>query len=109
VHLRALGVTASKRSGELPDVPTIAESGLPGDESTSWVLLLAPANLPPPILYKLHMETVKMLALPDVKERVARLGADIIANNPAEARKYVMSEMQKWSKTVRAAGIKSGQ
>jgi tripartite-type tricarboxylate transporter receptor subunit TctC len=108
-RLRALGVTASKRSGELPDVPTIAEAGVPGYEATSWIVFFAPANLPPAVLNKLHTETIKALALPDVKERTARLGSDIIGNNPVQARAFVLSEMQKWAKTVKAAGITSGQ
>jgi tripartite-type tricarboxylate transporter receptor subunit TctC len=108
-RLRALGVTASKRSTELPEVPTIAEAGVPGYESTSWILLFGPANMPAPVINKLYTETAKTLSLPDVRERIARLGADVIASNPAEARRYVTSEMEKWSKTVKAAGIKSGQ
>jgi tripartite-type tricarboxylate transporter receptor subunit TctC len=108
-RLRALGVTSAKRSGELPDVPTIAESGVPGYESTSWGLLFAPARLPATIVDKLHRETVRALALPDVKERLARLGAEPIGNTPREAHQFVRAELEKWSKTVKAAGIKSGE
>ncbi|MGE5522402.1 MAG: tripartite tricarboxylate transporter substrate binding protein [Rhodospirillaceae bacterium] len=106
-RLRALGVTSKTRSAELPDVPTIAESGVPGYESTSWGVLYGPARLPAPVVEKIHRETVRALGMPDVKERLARLGAVPIGNSPAEAAQYVKAEMEKWGKTVRAAGIKS--
>ena len=104
-RLRALGVTSKNRSAELPDVPAIAEN-VPGYESTSWVLLMGPAKLPPAVVGKLNQETVRVLGLPDVKERLARLGSEPVGNSPDEARKFVRAELEKWSKTVKAAGIK---
>jgi tripartite-type tricarboxylate transporter receptor subunit TctC len=103
-RLRALGVTSKKRSAEFPDAPAIAES-VPGFESTSWGVLVAPAKVPPPIIDKLSKEAVRALNTPDVKERMARLGAEVVGNAPAEARKFLSDEVQKWAKTVKAAGI----
>jgi tripartite-type tricarboxylate transporter receptor subunit TctC len=107
-RLRPLGVTGAKRSAEFPDVPAIAET-VPGYESTSWVLLLGPAKLPAAIVDRLHQETLRALALPDVKERLARMGSDIVGSRPEEARKFIRAELEKWAKTVKAAGITSGQ
>jgi tripartite-type tricarboxylate transporter receptor subunit TctC len=107
-RLRALGVTSAKRSGEFPDVPAIGES-VPGYEATSWVLMMGPAKIPPTIVDKLRRETVRALALPDVKERLARLGSETVGSSPAEARKFIRAELELWAKTVKAAGIKSGQ
>lgn len=107
-RLRALGVTGAKRSAEFPDVPAIAET-VPGYESTSWVLVMGPAGMPPAIPARLHKETLRALELPDVRERLTRMGSDIIGSTPVEARKFIRAELDKWSKTVKAAGIKSGQ
>jgi tripartite-type tricarboxylate transporter receptor subunit TctC len=103
-RLRALGVTSKNRSAELPDVPAIAET-VPGFESTSWGVMVAPAQTPAAIIDKLNKETVRALQLPDVKERMARLGAEVVGNTPAEARGFLREEVQKWAKTVKAAGI----
>ena len=103
-RLRALGVTSKNRAVEFPDVPAIAES-VPGYESTSWGVLIAPAKVPPAIIDKLNKETVRALHLPDVKERMARLGAEVVGNTPAEARAFLRAEVEKWARTVKAAGI----
>jgi len=107
-RVRALGVTSKNRSAELPDAPPIADT-VPGYESTSWVLIMGPAKIPAAISNRLHQETVRALAFPDVKERLARMGSDIIGSNPDEARRFIRVELEKWAKTVKAAGIKSGQ
>jgi len=107
-RVRALGVTGLKRSAELPDAPPIADT-VPGYESTSWVLIMGPAKLPAAIAGLLHKETVRALAFPDVKERLARMGSDIIGSSPNEAHAFVRAELEKWAKTVKAAGIKSGE
>ncbi|HEV7820984.1 MAG TPA: tripartite tricarboxylate transporter substrate binding protein [Burkholderiales bacterium] len=107
-RLRALGVTSKNRSAEFPDVPAIGEI-VPGYESTSWGVMVAPAKTPAAIIDKLNKETVRALQLPDVKERMARLGAEVVANSPAEARKFLHDEVQKWAKTVKAAGITPDQ
>ncbi len=103
-RLRALGVTSKARAAEFPDVPAIGET-VPGYESTSWGVMVAPAKTPPAIIDKLNRETVRALQLPDVKERMARLGAEVVGNTPAEARKFLHEEVLKWAKTVKAAGI----
>jgi len=105
---RALGVTSKHRSAELPDAPPIADT-VPGYESTSWVLIMGPAKIPAAVAGRLHQETVRALAFPDVKERLARMGSDIVGSSPDEARKFIRAELEKWAKTVKAAGIKSGQ
>ncbi len=103
-RLRALGVTSKNRSTEFPDVPAIGEI-VTGYESTSWGVMVAPAKTPAAIIDKLNRETVRALQLPDVKERMARLGAEVVGNSPAEARRFLHDEVQKWAKTVKAAGI----
>lgn len=103
-RLRALGVTSKNRSAEFPDVPAIGEI-VTGYESTSWGVMVAPAKTPPAVIEKLNRETVRALQLPDVKERMARLGAEVVGNSPAEARRFLHEEVQKWAKTVKAAGV----
>ena len=106
-RVRAIGVTSKNRSAELPDVLPIADT-VPGYESTSWVLIMGPSKMPAPVVNRLHKETVRALAFPDVKERLARMGSDIVGSSPDEARKFIRAELEKWAKTVKAAGIKSG-
>jgi tripartite-type tricarboxylate transporter receptor subunit TctC len=105
-RLRALAVTGVKRSPALPDVPTTAESALRGLESDTLQGMLAPAGTPKPIVTRLHAEIVKIVALPDVKERVTGLGFDIIASAPDQFAAQIRSEVEKWSKVVKSAGIK---
>jgi len=107
-RVRALGVTSKNRSAELPDAPPIADT-VPGYESTSWVLIMGPAKMPAAVVKRLHQETVRALAFADVKERLARMGSDIVGSSPEEARKFIRAELEKWAKTVKAAGIKGGQ
>ena len=107
-RLRALGVTSKNRAAEFPDVPAINES-VPGYESSSWGVLIAPAKVSPAIIEKLNKETVRALHLPDVKEKMARLGAEVVGNTTAEARKFLNDEVEKWAKTVKAAGITAEQ
>lgn len=105
-RLKALGVTSGRRSPEFPDLPTVTESGVPGFESTSWVVMLAPARTPSAVVERLNQETVRALGLPEVRERLARLGAEPVGNSSAEARRFVHAEVEKWAKTVKNAGIK---
>jgi len=107
-RVRALGVTSKNRSAELPDAPPIADA-VPGYESTSWVLIMGPAKIPAAISDRLHKETVRALAFPDVKERLARMGSDVVGSSPQEARTFIRAELEKWAKTVKAAGITSAQ
>jgi len=107
-RVRALGVTSKHRSAELPDAPPIADA-VPGYESTSWVLIMGPAKIPAAVSDRLHKETVRALAFPDVKERLARMGSDVVGSSPQEARTFIRAELEKWAKTVKAAGITSAQ
>jgi tripartite-type tricarboxylate transporter receptor subunit TctC len=104
--LRALAVTSLRRSSAAPELPTIAESGYPGFEVTIWNGLLAPARTPAAIVRKLHLETVKVLALPDLRAKLADLGSEGIGNSPDEFAGAIKSEIPKWAKVIKDAGIK---
>ena len=104
--LRALAVTSLRRSSAAPELPTIAESGYPGFEVTVWNGLLAPAGTPATIVRKLHLETVKALALPDLRAKLADLGLEGIGNSPDEFAAVIKSEIPKWAKVIKEAGIK---
>lgn len=105
-RLRAIAVTSLKRSSSAPEVPTIAESGYPGFEVTIWYGLLASAGTPPAIIRRLHLETVKALAQPDVRAKLADLGLDAIGNSPDEFAAIIKSEIPIWAKVIKEAGIK---
>lgn len=102
--LRPIAVTTAKRSPELPDVPTIAESGVPGYEATSWFGMFAPAATPKPVLDKLHAALMKVLAQPDVKKKIAEQGGDVVAETPAQFAAFIHSESVKWGKVVKESG-----
>ena len=104
--LRALGVTSGKRAAGLPDIPTIAESGVPGYEAIQWYGLLAPAGTPRDIVNKVQAETARVLLLPEVKERLSADGAEPVGNRPDEFAAYIRAELVKWDKVVKSAGIK---
>jgi tripartite-type tricarboxylate transporter receptor subunit TctC len=105
-RLRGIAVTGAKRSNAIADVPTMAEVGFKGQEADTLQGLLVPAGTPKPIVDRLHGLVVKMMALPDVKSRVEGLGFDIIASSPTEFTAQVKVEVEKWTKVVKAAGIK---
>jgi len=105
--LIALGVSTAKRSSALPNVPTIAEAALPGFEYNLWVGVFAPAGTPPDIVDKINKDIDKVLQTPDVKERLATLGAEPMPMSPAEFRKFVQSEIDDSAKVIKAAGIKA--
>jgi tripartite-type tricarboxylate transporter receptor subunit TctC len=102
-------VTSIRRSGAAPDLPTMAESGFPGFEAVPWFGLMAPAGTPPAILAKIHGETVRVLAMPDVKKRLAELGLDLIGGSPAEFAAAIESETPQWAKIIKAAGIRASE
>ncbi|HEY1475149.1 MAG TPA: tripartite tricarboxylate transporter substrate binding protein [Pseudolabrys sp.] len=104
--LRALAITSLKRSALAPDLPTMAESGFPGFEAVPWFGLLAPMGTPQAVVDKLHDETVKVLALPDVRTTMAQQGLEIIGNTPAEFTAAIKTETPQWAKLIKAAGIK---
>jgi tripartite-type tricarboxylate transporter receptor subunit TctC len=104
--LRAIAVTSLKRSAAAPELPTIAESGYPGFEVTIWYGLLAPAGTPPAIIRRLHLETVKALAQPDLRAKLSDQGLDAIGNSPEEFAAIIKSETPTWAKVIRDAAIK---
>ena len=103
--LKPIAVTPKKRVSALPSVPTVAESGLAEYESVSWGGVMAPAGAAAPIVSKLNGELVRILRLPDVQERMAALGADIVASTPGEFAAYLQSEILKWTRVARAAHV----
>jgi tripartite-type tricarboxylate transporter receptor subunit TctC len=104
--LRALAVTTASRSSIAPDVPTLAESGLPGFEVGSWQGVFAPAGTPPAIVRRLNAEIVRILGLPDVKEKLSGLGAELVGNTPEEFAVLVKAEVVKWADVVKKSGAK---
>ncbi|HSQ04527.1 MAG TPA: tripartite tricarboxylate transporter substrate-binding protein, partial [Burkholderiales bacterium] len=105
--LTALGVTGEQRSPALPDVPTIAEAGVPGYEVTTWNALFAPAGTPAPIVNRLNSLVRQALDQPDAKSVMAAQGLDPTPSTPAELRALVKSELSKWARLIKAAGIKA--
>jgi tripartite-type tricarboxylate transporter receptor subunit TctC len=106
-RLRALAVTSAKRSEALPEVPTIAESGLPGYDSVQWYGVLAPAGTPREIVARLHAEIARALRAPDVRERLAADGAEPVGSSPEEFAAFIKSEIDKWARVASAAGIRA--
>lgn len=104
--LRALGITTDKRSGKLPQTPTLAESGLPGFDIMSWFGLLAPAGTPRQIIIRLNAETIKALNTSEIKSSIAATGLELITNSPEQFAEYIKSEIAKFSAIVKTAGIK---
>ena len=104
--LRGLAVTSLKRASIMPEIPTIAESGLAGFEYTSWHAILAPAHTPAPIVKRLHADLVKVLAHPDVKERFASQGLDTVGSTPDDFRKLIREDTLRQAKLIKEVGIK---
>ena len=105
-RLRALGVSSAKRSRAAPELPTIAEAGVPGYEATQWFGILAPAATPRTIVDRWHRETVRALNDAEVRDRLVVDGADPIGSSPEEFAAYIRAESVKWAKIVKAIGIK---
>ncbi|HZM47891.1 MAG TPA: tripartite tricarboxylate transporter substrate binding protein [Burkholderiales bacterium] len=104
-RLRALGVTSVRRAAVMPEVPTIAEAGLPGYEVVNWNGLLAPAGTPKEVIARLHRDVTAVLRAPAVSERIASDGAEVVAGTPDALAVYIRSEMTKWARVVKSAGI----
>jgi len=106
--LRALAVTSEKRSGVMPDVPTLAEQGLAGFSAYAWWAILAPAATPKPIIDKLNAELTKALAQPDLRKQLTEtLGMDLAVSSPDALQKFVAGEVERWGKVVKANNIRA--
>jgi tripartite-type tricarboxylate transporter receptor subunit TctC len=105
-ELKAIGVTSAQRSPAAPDIPTLAEAGLPGFEATSWFALLAPAHLPRDLQLRINQEVARVLAMPDVKDKLATLGLDPKPGTPEALMALMQSETDKWAQVVKASGAK---
>jgi tripartite-type tricarboxylate transporter receptor subunit TctC len=105
-QVRALGTTGLKRSPLTPDVPTVAEAGVPNYEATIWLGVMAPAKTPKEIVEKLNTEINKVIALPEVKEAWAKQGAIPMTMTPAEFDKYLRADIEKWAHVVKVSGAK---
>jgi len=106
-RLRALAVGSVKRLPLLPSLPTIAEAGVPGYESSTWFGPLAPAKTPREIIVRLNVELMKMLQRPDVRARFAAEGIEALGSTPEEFGTYIKSEIERWSRVIKAAGVRS--
>jgi tripartite-type tricarboxylate transporter receptor subunit TctC len=107
-RLRALGVASSAPLAALPEVPTIAEAApLPGFEAVSWYALMAPAGTPREVTERIHLDTAKVLQLPEVRERLAKIGAEPSGESPAELAARIKEEYERWGEVVRKANIKA--
>lgn len=106
-RLRLLAVTGAKRSSAMPDVPTVAESGLPGFEASNWFGLMVPAATPSEIVARLNAEAVKALQAPEVREKLAALGFEIQSSTPQAFAALLKSETEKWAKVIKASGARA--
>jgi tripartite-type tricarboxylate transporter receptor subunit TctC len=104
--VRAIAVTSAARSPAAPNIPTLAESGLPGFEATSWFALMAPAGLPKDVLAKINAETARVMNLPDVREKLTALGLDVAPGSPEALAQHIQTETAKWAKVVKESGAK---
>lgn len=106
--LRPLAVTTAKRSPELPDVPTVAEAGVPGYEATSWFGLFAPTKTPADVQAKLHAAIIKVLQKPDVIKKIGDQGGEVVTESQAEFGKFIAAENEKWKQVVKTSGATAG-
>jgi tripartite-type tricarboxylate transporter receptor subunit TctC len=105
--LKALGITSAKRAPGLPDIPTIAEQGLPGFEVEGWYGVMGPKGMPPALVKKLHEELMKVLHNPEMQKTLVNMGSTSVGSTPQEFRKYLVADLEKWSKVVKASGAKA--
>jgi tripartite-type tricarboxylate transporter receptor subunit TctC len=104
-RLRILAVTGARREPTVPDVPTVAEAGVPGYEFGIWFSMFAPAGTPKPIITRLNQEIVKMLATPEMRQKLAATGVNAESSTPEQLGKHLRSEVEKWAKIIKAANI----
>ncbi|HZM45118.1 MAG TPA: tripartite tricarboxylate transporter substrate binding protein [Burkholderiales bacterium] len=105
-RIRLIAVTSPKRVSSMPDVPTVAESGVPGYEATSWYMIIMPSKTPAPIVSKIHAETAKALKSKDIVEVLAKGGSEPVGNTPKEATEFLKAEIARWGKVIKAANVK---
>lgn len=105
-RVRPLAVTSAARSPAAPEVPTLAEAGVPNCEISEWNALIAPAGTPPAVIARLHLEIARIMRLEEIKAKFADLGADAIGSTPDELAAFLRAEMAKWAEVVKAANIK---
>jgi tripartite-type tricarboxylate transporter receptor subunit TctC len=106
-RLKAIAVTSARRAPAVPNLPTVAEAGVPGYEATSWNGIFAPAKTPRPIVNKIHAEVVKILNTPDVREKLIAAGSDPVGSTPEEFLAFVKSELARWGKVIRENNIRA--
>lgn len=107
-RVRGIAVTSLKRTSSAPDLPTLSEQGFPGFEATSWFALMGPANLPRPIVDRVRMESLKVLADPEMHRKFVAMGLDLVGSSPEETRAAIAADIPKWAKVIRDANIKMG-
>ena len=105
--IAALAVTTARRAPALPDVPTVAEAGLPGYDASTWYGMLVPAGTPAPVVARLNSEIVKILKMAEVGDVLSGQGARIVASTPGEFAAHIHQETAKWAKVIKTAGIKA--
>jgi tripartite-type tricarboxylate transporter receptor subunit TctC len=105
-RLRVLAVTSAERVRSMPDLPTVAEAGVPGYEATSWVGVLVPAKTPRPIVLKLNQEIVRILKTPEVNEQITRAGAEVLAGTPEQFAAMIRGDLKRYSELTKAIGIR---
>src|SRR5205807_8512907 len=108
-RLKALGVLGRRGAALLPEVPTIAESGLPGYALTNWFGLLAPAATPKETVLKIHADVIRVLRDPEAKKRISDLGAEVVGNSPEEFGAATRAESAQWAEIIKAANIRAEQ
>ena len=104
--MRALAIASSKRSPTIPDVPTLAESGVKGAEADSWLAIFAPAGVPDAIVTKLNQEIAAVLNVPETKERLAGAGLEVVASPAAQLAAMIPAEVRKWGEAVKRSGAR---
>lgn len=105
-RLRAVAVTSARRSAFMPDLPTVSESGLPGFEYVGWYGVLAPAGTPPAIVKRLHAEIVRVLALPEIRDRLAGEGVEVIGDTPDQFAAFLKTDIARWAPLIKQSGAR---